>query len=237
MEIIRNCWHHSSIYTGIEYAGGQPRHIVKTSFSPDGVRDIVNEARGLVCYAGRLATDPESLFTLCHQGAGYARMKIKYFEGTPAKLGRSLIDDERKLANAIHYWFEHFAASGFSHGDYSIDNILYDKDKVVWITDWEHFTNQLPPWFDTLYCLVEACFFRYRRQGGLPVGEIQVYRRYRDEIAQYFDLTADVTAKPSQTLRDQFLTHSTVFGRQLEKYPFVNSDRAMLVKLDDCLNR
>jgi hypothetical protein len=237
MDIIRNCWHHSSIYTGIEYLDGRPSFIVKTSFSIDGVKDIVNEARGLSWYAGRLQIEPGAVYWLHCQGKGFGRLGIKFFSGTTASLGHSLVKNQGKIENALHYWFEHFGTAGVSHGDYSIDNILFDKDRVTWVTDWEHFTNQLPPWFDTMYCLVEACFFRHRYQGNLPADELRIYRRYCKEIADYFGLAVAITARPSQVLRFQLDKNSAVFDRQLSKYPFVNVDQATIEKLDDCLSQ
>lgn len=232
--IIRNCSHFSQIYIAKEFtSAGQACYIVKTSFCKDGASDIKNEALGLQWYANKLGISPESVTDILSYGEHYAVLKIKHQQGKPANLIASIEQNQQNLEAALQHYLDYIGNSGYSHGDYSIDNILYDKGQVVWVTDWEHFNDKLPQWFDPLYCILEACFFWHRQNGRLSRNDIQITKKFISTIRRCYNLPDCAVSNPALQLRKCLHEFAPVFGRQVDKFPFVNCDATVIEQLDN----
>ena len=110
----------------------------------------------------------------------------------------------------------------YSHGDYTLENILFNnKDEVVRVIDWEHFSKELPQEFDLLNCVLENCIFIYRRSPKLLVRDIDIAKTLLLKVAELTGISHIKFKKPASYFRNLCLRYKHVFDAQIMKYPFV----------------
>ncbi len=235
MELIRNCAHHSSTHVAV-YLGmaGKPSRVVKTAFNEEGAKAVKNEHEGLLWYHRRISTGAGSAVNFFEHGSGFARLETGYVNGECGRLGLSIEDNLLRIFRAIDYHIGLFGPDGFrfQHGDYSIENIIFDNDRVAWISDWENFTDLLPKEFDLVYCVMEACFFRYKRRGKLSGHDVRAARELLEYISGRIGLPARCLERPAEYMRDACLNNNNALGSQAMKYPFVNCSPEDIKKID-----
>jgi hypothetical protein len=234
LELIRNCSHFSLTQCYLAYDDrGQPQRIIKTAFGKEGTAGLINEYAGNVWYAEKRSIDPQSVVALSVHDVTFARLELDYHQGQCGDPALPILKSEDRLSHAIAHYIDAFGPSGFqhAHGDYSLENLVFDGANVVWVLDWEHFNASLPQGFDPLYMLMEAAFFSHRKK-NLRRRDIEAAWKLIRHLDQIVGVPDAFFSGPARHLRVTLLLHREVFGRQLMKYPFVNCDARELDQLD-----
>ncbi len=237
MEIIRNCSHYSSIQVAVKLdQKALPVRVVKTAFNQDGAMAIRNEQAGILWYEKQLNSVSPAIVSLENYKNTYSRLELEYKNGRPGDLAISLSRNYKKLYNALKYYLSIFTPGKdrFSHGDYSIDNILFDGDEVVWILDWESFNDKLPQEFDIVYCIIEASYFCYKKHGILKENEvnaaIELFKFGIGELKMPYE---QIIRAPASYMRKLFQDNKDVFGSQIKKYPIAKCTEKDILTLDE----
>lgn len=238
MELIRNCVHHSSTYVFLkrnEYS--IPEKIIKTSLTRDGYVDILREYQGLCWYCSQLSKDPDEVVVL-KQNNNYSIIEIKFFPGDVGLYNTSLSNNYNKIYNAIIYYLDIFRNKNnhWSHGDYSINNIVFENDQIKWLIDWESFNEKLPLWFDCLNCILEAVYFRYKKAHKLSDSDLICAKNLLSLLSVFFPIKEIFSEKPASIFRRYYGVYKAdVFFNQIDKYPFINAKDEDISKLDNLL--
>lgn len=241
MEIIRNCSHYNPLQVAFELDDqGTPVKVIKTAFDEEGARLIKNEFNGIRWYSEARSLADRSVLSFTHHRETAARLELAYMPGQVANLRAPLRKNYEKIHNALVHYFSLFRKRGgfCSHGDYSIDNILFDGDLAAWVLDWENFNNKLPTEFDMIYCIVEASYFAYKQQGRLQASEadaaIELLRFGIDKLELPY---VPILKAPASYVRRLFLEHASVFGPQMAKYPLVVCPEQDIRRIDAAIGK
>jgi len=235
MEIIRNCTHYSSTMTAIDYdAFAKPSKVVKVSFDEDGARALRNEYEGIKWYARQLSVDPASVASIVGYTQSYVRLELVYKHGELGDPYKSIKENYKKVLSAIDYNLKVFGKSGprFSHGDYSLSNMIFRNDEVIWVIDWEQFNQSLPPEFDILNCIMEACYFNYMKRKKLKSDEVVFFRNLLNHASSIIGLPESCLTAPANYFSNLCLNNAQVLGSQAMKFPFVNHDPNDIKNID-----
>ena len=238
MELVRNCSHFGGTITAYERDARRiPTGVVKVSFDPEGIRALRSEEAGLCWYAERRGLNARSAVLDIVDRGRSMRLDLAYHSGKCGDLLQPLQKNYLRILHALDHHEEIFGGdtSRYSHGDYSIENIVFEGNAVVWVLDWEHFTASLPAEFDLLSCVLEPCYLRYAKRGALAREEIDAAARLIRHTAELVPLPGSCLERPASYLRAISAEHRGIFGPQAEKYPFVGPAEDIVRALDDYL--
>jgi len=236
MELIRNCVHFSLTHVAVDF-DTNPAKVIKTAFNKEGAQSIKNEYKGIVWYCCQRNISPESIITFFQYNNDFARLEVIYKDGECGKLGLPIKKNFLKVLNAIRHYNKVFGNAGFDfqHGDYSIENIIFNNEQVSWVLDWENFSNALPKEFDLLYCIMEVCFFRYKRIRGFLRNDIKAAAALFKSVSEYIKLPNKFVCEPAAYIRNICVNNKHVFGIQTMKYPFINCSLKDIKQIDSYL--
>lgn len=236
MEIIRNCSHLGDTCTALVIDGrGRPSRLVKTAFTAAGSRDLGRENEAVSWYDGRRQV-PSAAVSF-EQRPAWGRLELRYERGDCGDLGLSVAANRKKILSALRHHVSVFDGTPYSHGDYSIENIVYAGDMPARVLDWEAFNRELPPDFDMVYCVLEACFFCLKRRHRLSSGDIQAAGELLRFVKDHARGGLNDGVAPAAYIARLFTAHKTVFGGQYAKYPFLTCPAEDITKLDGLLKQ
>jgi hypothetical protein len=232
MEIIRNCLHYGSTQIAVDLdENAVPTGVVKTAFNEAGAGSLKREFEGISWYD----RNTSSIISFKTYNNTFSQLKLAYKKGCVGNLKLPLARNCKKIHNALSYYIDIFRkdSSSFSHGDYSIDNILFSEDEVVWILDWEDFNEKLPREFDVIYCVMEACYFCYKRQNALTAQDVDMAVDLIKYAIERLNMPSlQIVKRPAAYIRELFLNNNSVFGPQIIKYPLMNCPHEDILALD-----
>jgi hypothetical protein len=234
LELISNCGHFGSTYIAfVTSPENIPVTVVKASFEKEGVESLKNEIRGLRWYAARLNIDPDSVVSHNILENQYANLSIPFHQGSCGNPYLPIEKNYTKIINAIQYYKKIFGDDyTFSHGDYSLVNMVFRQDEIHWLIDWEHFNNQLPREFDVMNCILEVCYFNYKRKKQLSCDDIHLLKKLlafaSDEI-EFCDMNLNTPAKELFTISD---ANRGLFGAQVNKYVLMGCPKEDIAMID-----
>ena len=140
----------------------------KSSYSPEGIREIKNELAGYHWYFER--AHPNLSVSLNCDIDGYVNITIPTFEAWPCD-DATVIDKAIKYAlRAIDCYKDIWLKSKDKHnvlhpvhGDFSLEgNVLFGRSDV-YIIDWEHFRLEIAPLgFDVLFMVFELLKIEFK---------------------------------------------------------------------------
>ncbi|MDD1671223.1 MAG: hypothetical protein LUQ67_07960 [Methanomicrobiales archaeon] len=235
IELISNCQHHNTIQTAfLTNIHNQPVSVLKTSFSSDGVKTLEREHQGLSWYVRQIHVDPVNAGVLRRLTDSYARFEFPYHPGEVGHNHHSISQNYGKLTSAIDHWQILFNDQAFNHGDYTISNIIYHRDCVTWVLDWEGFTNELPRGFDLMNLIMEACLLRYTWHGWnrLSKSDVRLLIHLMNLISEIIPLPEGFMERPASVFSEVCRSPKEAFGMQWKKYPFVLLDKKVIDDID-----
>lgn len=164
--VLRNCVHGSDlVLMQIEDENRKPLEILKSSSTPDGIKNLVSEKAGLDWYLKNQTGIDASEFQFQQTGR-YARLRMPYLDGKKYTFHHGLLKNRNAIAQVIRHYVQVWGKDSTPgklaplHGDLSIDNVLFLKDGAPVLLDWEHFSlSAAPIGFDALYLLFESLWF------------------------------------------------------------------------------
>lgn len=212
-----------------------PAKVVKTAFDEEGALSLKREHEGITWYDSRIKPETPTVISFSDYNDRSCRLESKYRKGNCGDLKLPVSKNYKKIYNALNHYLEVFRKEGalFSHGDYSIDNILFDKDEVTWILDWENFNKDLPCDFDAIYCVMEALYFNYKMRSKLTRNDVfAATKLLKYGIDRLCMPDKGIVNRPASYIRRLFLEHKDVFSGQIMKYPFMNCSPDDILALD-----
>lgn len=168
MILISNCPHNNGIYTLRDDEAGL---IIKSSYSPDGMRRLDREYAGYKWYFDLVGLTAHSGLSLTTNAkSSYSRLAVTRFLGKAGNPYRNIDVNHALILKAIELyagiWPRENGDRSPLHGDFSLGNLIVREGDIV-IIDWEHFHRNAAPWgFDLVNMLYESAFFSFE-SGGL----------------------------------------------------------------------
>jgi len=195
---------------------------------------MLNEYKGYCWYAQQLNLEQNDVVNLYQYNRTFAILKTKFHRGEVGNPYASIEKNYNQLFSALTYYFEIFGKTdySYSHGDYSLSNLIFLNGKVSWIIDWEHFNDILEPEFDILNCIMEVCYFNFIRKGTISKCEVNMLKSLLDYAANNISLSKSAISTPAQCLLTLFNGHKKLFDSQYMKYPLVNGSFENIKTID-----
>lgn len=220
IELIRNCTHGSDV--AVYVVNDAERLVRKCSYTPEGIADLLREARGWEWYASKRYHRQQTLYRI-NVRQGYARLELEWIEGTKGDLRGGLIGNRDLIHQAIqHYcsvWSECEGQQVPLHGDLSVDNILLNANGVH-ILDWEHFDPKGGFWgFDALYLICETLWFGIQRHGRPVPQELLIAAEALRLLATSGKVSEDIINNPMKKAKDFIKVNYHLWGPQLMRFP------------------
>ena len=235
MELISNCAHFGSTYTAfVTSPKNMPVEVVKASFERAGIDSLKNEIRGLRWYAARLNIDPDSVGSFHTFENRYAKVSLPFHQGSCGNPYLPIKRNYKKIVNAIRYYRNIFGKDNysFSHGDYSLVNMVFRQDEIQWLIDWEHFNDQLPREFDVMNCILEVCYYNFMQTKHISRDDIGLLKKLlalaSDELG-FCDMDLNTPARELYAISD---ANRGVFGTQINKYVLTGCPREDIERID-----
>jgi len=226
------------VYTGfITDRNGLPLSVVKKTFSKSGVSSLLREFKGISGYCKNLGIDLGENIIDFHYYDSYGRLELKYHNGTPGNYMAPIDKNRRKIDNLIEYYREYFCMSkeSYCHGDFSISNVLFEKDSVKWIIDWENANNIMPREYDLIYCITENCLSRFAKNNRLTKSEISVYYDKLHKIDKLIGIDKFIKESPARWCRDMAIQYMEKTGVTHKKCLFIVYDKEIIDSMDRIL--
>lgn len=184
-------------------ADGDGRGFRKFARDQVGIDYLARDFEGINWY--RRQVTPHEIEPVFHQGVQSALLWIPAIDGKRVSVEAPLAVTHKYIARAAGHYrdvWPHEKCAPF-HGDLTLDNILFQKDKVRFF-DWEHFDKDGVEWgLDLVYLALS----------GLYLPHIVSARKFRPD--QYLDevwyvlagmgINAQMLTQPHRYLRDLFL--------------------------------
>lgn len=215
-----------------------PEIVMKSSFEEEGINDILNEYEGFCWYAHQLNLDQKEVVNLYQYNHSFATLKTKFHHGELGNPYSSIEKNYNRLSSALTYYFEIFGKTDYmyTHGDYSLSNLIFLHEKIDWIIDWEHFNNVLPPEFDILNCIMEICYFNFIRTSNISNAEVNKIKNLLHYAEDNMPLSESALYTPAQCLSTYYNVNKELFGSQYYKYPLAICSVESIQKIDAFFN-
>ena len=231
INIIRNCSHFSEIHTGLKTdSNGLPISILKRSFSKNGVKTLLREFEGISEYSNILGIDSKDNIIDFTCFGSYVNLELKYHVGSQGNYMIPIDKNHKRMTNAIEYYKKYFynGESSYSHGDFSISNIIFIGNSIEWIIDWENSNKIMPREYDLVYCITENCLSRFARNGTLTKCEILTYY----DLLSKIDVDESIAKAPASWCRDVAIDYSNKVDTDHSKCPFISYSKDIVDGLD-----
>ena len=241
IELIRNCIHCSEIATYLETDAFQRKHIIKTSTSKSGIKEIENEVEGWHFYQQRRYPSKENpLCTIIQRNKCYMKIKIGYIEGIKPNYRYGLAKNCHILKQIVDHYCNIWPYSPNNrvpiHGDLSIEgNIIINEDGIH-IIDWEHFNVEGAPWgYDLVYCLLEALYFSMRGRCEPNQDELNIITENLKIIISYRPLSLQIIQHPLLFINNFIISNSRIWNEQIDKFPLLKIGDNQRSRIDNLI--
>lgn len=237
INIIRNCLHSNNTLIGVLLEESNlPVQIIKKTFSKDGVHRLKREIEGLHFFCNRVKQDFTKEVIKSQLFESYGFLLLKYHQGSTGDFYAPLHSNQKKFENIIDFYINNFRNSdvNYSHGDFSLGNIIFTGDQVKWIIDWENFNTFMPKEFDLIYCITENCLFRHYKKKLTPQ-DISTYHQLLKSLSKHMVISEDIRKRPASWCRQVVQEYIKQTSIDHSKCPFIASSDAHIKELDNLL--
>ena len=184
--------HNSGVMVSVALdTNGVPEWLYKSSSIKHGIERLKQEFVGAEKYS-YVTCQPKLKPQLLVETHDSFCFRVLYMNLNKCKYSAGLSKNGALVKRALSVYAEMWPAFGenICHGDFSIDNILFEGHQVVFV-DWENFTINGPPrGFDMLNLVFEQVyfttykFFQTRRRAKIAADLLRPY--WSDEIIDKF---------------------------------------------------
>jgi hypothetical protein len=241
VNLICNAIHHSHQHTYlVEDKNGDICAVRKLTFCQNGLDELNNESQGLRWYMGEVGVPANTIILQEDIGTKTGKLILRYMPGETVEILSSPKVIIPHFASMLEHYKIVFSKCDFrvSHGDYSVNNHIFNGDKVNWIIDWEHFNKELPPGYDLVYAFSEPFFFWLLHKKNIPGSAINEGKNFLKKAQKLIGFDKSVLKNPGEWLNKEGTKHKKVWGSQFAKMPITNQNqRWALRQLDDMLGQ
>ncbi len=223
IELLRNCLHGGEVATYLVTNESVPRHVLKVSTTPSGIKYLQAEFNGWRWYQERrYAQTVHPVCRIIQQKDNYIRIQMEYIAGYKPDYKKGLERNSELLRKIVeHYsrvWPYHTDDMVPLHGDFSLDNIIYNSEGIH-IIDWEHFNFNGGPWgFDIIYLLFESLFFSMKHRKKPSLKEIKIVAENINFLNSKNRLSSEMIENPLLFIRDFIRNNPELWGEQLKEF-------------------
>lgn len=231
--LVRNCTHFSNVYVLFKYdTEGQLIEIYKSTSDKDNVQNIRNERDGISWYNTILDNEIIKINSFFSTD-NYSRIIMNSNPGmviTDLSYKNNIRNIERCVSHYKTVWGkfkdEQIGRVNFPmHGDFSLANVLIEKNKNIVLIDWEHFNFECAPiGFDIIFLLVESLYFEAEKYTYISEKTVKHFRELIKELIIFGLIDANFQKFGYfNFLKDFIDKNHHLWGKQINKIPFINN--------------
>lgn len=221
-ELTRTFSHGSEICQFLERdASGNVNRFIKVASTFAGIIYIKNEKEGLDWYIQRYTHFKDLVLNYVFQPEKeYARIEMKYVDGKKPDYRKGLTKNVEAMNRIIEHYLSVWPKNENSlypiHGDLSLDNVIFQNEKIL-ICDWEHFAKHVALWgFDILYLIFETLWFEIREK--MPNKRVlTLLTNFIKRIDNNGVLNEEQRKAPLQTTKNFIKDNLFLWGSQLQQ--------------------
>jgi hypothetical protein len=219
MILLSNCRHGSEIavYSGVR--NNRP-FLRKAASTPDGINDLRQEWLGWQWYVAQYSYLKNLPKAEQKEHSSYLRIDFPWIPGNKGAYqdgifrNRTLI--EAALGHYVDVWPQERGVP--MHGDFSIDNLLFENNRVA-IVDWEHFSVEKTPWgFDVLHLIFETLWYDVQEKHTLPP-ILKIISPWMERLRLHSIFDAQWGKTPLAQLSAWMIEHRQRWGTQAIRFP------------------
>ena len=169
----------------------------KISFDAVGRKYIFAEKEGIVWYTNQKNNKTNSYIESSWIFPEYSRLDLKHIKGRILNYNSRIITNEKFLKRAINHYIKVWPKNALVpvHGDLTLDNIIFNKEQVIFF-DWEHFNPKGEKWgFDIAYLLLSAISLPYFDSRSIPRKDLKCFTNlWKDLFEKGLDM--DIAKDP-----------------------------------------
>ena len=204
-EIIRNTSHGNNISV---IKIGNEKIIRKIAFDNYYGFYLIKEKDGLDWYGERFKNKPFIKdFSI---GANITKIDLNYIKGKRINYIAPLRKTKIYIKRSIDHYIEKWPNSEYApiHGDLTLSNIIFSKNKPIFI-DWEHFSRDNFLWgFDIAYLLLSSIILPDRNNKNFNIEDIKIFSTFWKKIINK-GLDKEIGIKPFSYFRKVFTKNQT----------------------------
>ena len=237
MKLITNSSHGNGIYT---FINENDKLIIKSSSTKKGINSLKRELFGYKWYF-KLENNinSKSFSYKVFSNEKYYRLCVSLFKGEIGNSNLSLSDNYSLILKAIEHYVSIWPKKRKNfvglHGDFSVGNIIYNKQNLV-IIDWEHFENNCAPWgFDLVNMLYESTFFSMGLKNKLSNRNLKYFLLVRNKISEYLEGVPNFKCS-LEDLNDFIMKNERIWGKIIVKLPvlqFTSKQKMYIKKIEN----
>jgi hypothetical protein len=241
IELLRNCSNGSEVATYL-VVRDTVKKIVKVAATPVGVRNLRREMEGWAWYQRkRYPEEKDPVCRMAQERDSFLKVEIAFVEGEKADCRKGLEANEGMIKKTIEHYCKiwPYSPDGGSplHGDFSLDNVIYNSDGVHMI-DWEHFHEKDAPWgFDPIYLLFETLFFGVRHRGRPSPKDVGIIVENITLLNRKQKLPLQLIESPLRFLVDFITDNYALWGQEISqfrnKFPILAFTEERISSIDD----
>jgi len=213
----------------------KPIVIKKSSATLSSISRLKKEVQGTNWYS---QISKEELISNIIDLPSYYSVNFRYISGEKADYrdgywtNREFIEKALKIYCEI--WSELSSNELVIHGDYSLDNLIFDKNNIV-IIDWEHFSRiNIPIGFDALNLIYEQLYFMLPNT-RLDNEIIEHAKLMLENLSNLKCLDKTYWNKPLLTTRNYISSNAGIWGAQIHKLPIMKLTPLEVHEIDKLL--
>ena len=237
MNLISNSPHGNGIYT---FINKKDKLIIKSSLTKTGIASLKRELSGYQWYFNvENNNNYNNSPIVSFSNDKYHRLCIQLFSGQTGNSNLSLSANYLLILKA----FEHYVSIWPTkkdvfvplHGDFSVGNIIYNKEDIV-IIDWEHFQNNSAPWgFDLVNMLYESVYFSMVPKNKLSISNEKYFLLLRNKISELLNDVPNFKCS-LENLNNFMIKNEKIWGNIIKKLPvlkFTSEQKRYIKKLEN----
>tara|TARA_B100000941_G_scaffold265618_1_gene220308 strand:+ start:124 stop:858 length:735 start_codon:yes stop_codon:yes gene_type:complete len=211
----------------------KPILLKKSSSSKESIKNLKNEVRGVEWYSG---VSRKSFIKKTTNLEDYFSIDYEYVTGKKANFRKGYLHNLSYIEKAIKIYCELWSGlineKTIIHGDFSLDNIIFNNEKSL-VIDWEHFTDseKIPLGFDALNLIYEQLFFvkQTKRLNKKIVNHAKSMLQY---LAETKCLDEIYWRHPLSAMHELIINNKFIWKKQLNKLPIMMFEKDEVDRID-----
>jgi len=225
----------NGIYLSASYDHAKPILIKKSSATLSSISRLKKEVEGNNWYS---QISKQELIADIIELPSYYSVNFYYVSGEKADYRDGYRTNHEFIEKALKIYCKIWAQLSSNelviHGDYSLDNLIFDKNNIV-IIDWEHFSRiNIPIGFDALNLIYEQLYFMLPNQ-RLDNEIIEHAKLMLENLSKLKCLDKIYWDKPLLTTRNYISSNAGIWGAQIQKLPIMKLTPLEVDEIDELL--